>query len=148
MGFHSLVSIWFTSLILCLVLSPTLYLLIATFKIISVFLCVCMGLNLSQYGFTCLIMLVRFWNHVWYILPYDCATTVAPECIDRASEGLKRKSKQNYFEKAHLFCERIHFSKEVSNLQQTCSINVCTQKRFVIFKDMYCTSCNQTLLVL
>ena len=82
------------------------------------------------------------------LLPYDCATTVAPECIDRASEGLKRKSKQNYFEKVHLFCERIHFSKEVSNLQQTCSINVCTQKPFVIFKDMYCTSCNQTLLIL
>ena len=79
------------------------------------------------------------------LLPYDCATTVAPECIDKASKGLKRKSKQNYFEKVHLFCERIHFSKEVfqfaANLQHKCM-------HTKTFRDMYCTSCNQTLLIL
>ena len=84
MGFHSLVSVWFMSLI----------------------------------------MLVCFWKYVCYFATYDCATTVALECIDRASFYYKKLWKIKTKLLFELFCERIHFSKEAfqfaANLQHKC----------------------------
>ena len=49
-----------------------------------------MGLNFSLYGFNMFDNVCAFLKSC-LLLPYDCATTIAPECIDKASKGLKRK---------------------------------------------------------
>ena len=82
------------------------------------------------FSFTCLHMvyvfdmLVCFWKYVCYFATYDCATTVALECIDRASSYYKKLWKIKTKLLFELFCERIHFSKEAfqfaANMQRKC----------------------------